>query len=103
MRRSARDPRVPSDGGFEMLSILDRAPDFKARAVVRGGDDGEVSLAAHAGRWAVVFFYPRDFTSVCPTELTELSKRRGELADLGADVIALSTDDLETHRRWVRE
>jgi alkyl hydroperoxide reductase subunit AhpC len=48
----------------------------------------------------VLFFYPRDFTRVCPTELRELSKRR---AELGAEVLALSVDDVETHRRWLSE
>ncbi|BDG01965.1 peroxiredoxin [Anaeromyxobacter oryzae] len=86
-----------------MLSILDRAPDFKAAAVRGRGERTEVALADHAGRWLVIFFYPKDFTLVCPTEITELSKRRRELADLGADVVAISTDDVETHGRWIAE
>lgn len=86
-----------------MPSILDRAPDFKARAVRGAGEELLVSLAARRGRWVVLCFYPRDFTVVCPTEVLELSRRARELAELGAEVIALSTDDLETHRRWIAE
>jgi alkyl hydroperoxide reductase subunit AhpC len=48
----------------------------------------------------VLFFYPQDFTLVCPTEVRELSKRR---AELGAEVLGLSVDDVETHRRWIAE
>jgi alkyl hydroperoxide reductase subunit AhpC len=83
-----------------MLSILDAAPDFKAFGVGGGGEAVEASLASLRGSWVVLFFYPRDFTRVCPTELRELSKRR---AELGAEVLALSVDDVETHRRWLSE
>jgi alkyl hydroperoxide reductase subunit AhpC len=83
-----------------MLSILDVAPDFKAFGVGGRGEPVETVLAALRGRWVVLFFYPRDFTRVCPTELRELGKRRGELP---AEVLALSVDDVETHRRWIAE
>jgi alkyl hydroperoxide reductase subunit AhpC len=83
-----------------MLSILDGAPDFKAAGVRGRGEPVEASLSAGRGRWVVLFFYPRDFTPVCPTELRELSKRRAELE---AEVYALSVDDAGTHRRWITE
>jgi alkyl hydroperoxide reductase subunit AhpC len=83
-----------------MLSILDLAPDFKASGVRGRGEPVEASLAALRGGWVVLFFYPRDFTRVCPTELRELGKRRGELL---AEVLAVSVDDVETHRRWIVE
>ncbi len=83
-----------------MLSILDEAPDFKAHGLRGRGEPVEARLSDRRGRWVVLFFYPRDFTPVCPTELRELDKRRGELQ---ADLLALSVDDLETHRRWIGE
>jgi peroxiredoxin (alkyl hydroperoxide reductase subunit C) len=83
-----------------MVSILDMAPDFKAKGVRGRGEPVEVSLAGLRGGWVVLFFYPRDFTRVCPTEIRELSKRR---AELGAEVLALSVDDAATHRRWIAE
>lgn len=83
-----------------MLSILDPAPDFKADGAGGRGEAVEVRLSALRGRWVVLFFYPRDFSRICPTELRELSKRRSEL---DAEVLALSVDDVETHRRWIAE
>jgi alkyl hydroperoxide reductase subunit AhpC len=67
------------------------------------GEARDLSLADYRGRWLVLAFYPRDFTQVCPTEIRELSKRAREFAALGADVIAVSVDDLDTHRRWIAE
>jgi alkyl hydroperoxide reductase subunit AhpC len=83
-------------------SILDPAPDFKARAADAAGER-DVSLAAYAGRWLVLFFYPQDFTKVCPTEVLEFSKRAGEFRTLGAEILGVSADDVATHRRWIAE
>ncbi len=86
-----------------MAYILDPAPPFRLRAVMPGGGDGELALADFAGRWLVLAFYPRDFSAICPVELRELSKRSPELAALGAAVVAISVDDLDTHRRGIAE
>lgn len=83
--------------------ILEPAPEFQARAVMPGGEVRPLSLRDYAGRWVVLAFYPRDFTRVCPTEVLELSKRAKELAELGATAVAVSVDDVETHRRWIAE
>jgi len=85
--------------------ILEPAPDFAARAATGPLDTDvrEVALAAYAGRWLVLFFYPRDFTRVCPTEVVEFSKRAPEFAAVGAELLGASVDDLETHRRWIAE
>jgi peroxiredoxin 2/4 len=85
--------------------ILDPAPDFKAPAATGPGpaDVREVSLGDYAGRWLVLFFYPRDFTSVCPTEVLEFSKRASEFEGLEAALLGASVDDVETHRRWIAE
>jgi peroxiredoxin (alkyl hydroperoxide reductase subunit C) len=86
-----------------MPRLLEPAPDFVAHAVRGAGELLEVSLSALRGRWVVLLFYPRDFTPVCPTEVRELSRRMGELTALGAEALAISVDDLETHRRWIAE
>ncbi len=86
-----------------MATLLEPAPAFRARAVMPDGEVRELALEDFRGRWLVLAFYPRDFTRVCPTELRELSKRAREFADLGASVVAVSTDDLDTHRRWIAE
>ena len=83
--------------------LLDRAPAFKARAVMPDGGVRDLGSDDFRGRWLVLAFYPRDFTRVCPTEIRELSKRAKEFAELGASVVAVSVDDLETHRRWIAE
>jgi alkyl hydroperoxide reductase subunit AhpC len=83
--------------------ILSPAPPFEARAVDGACDERSVTLHGYAGRWLVLFFYPRDFTQVCPTEVIEFSKRAGEFRALGAELLGVSADDVETHRRWIRE
>lgn len=86
-----------------MVRLLEPAPDFTAQAVRGAGEAVEVRLSALRGRWVVLLFYPRDFTPVCPTEVIELSKRMPELRALDAEAVALSVDDLATHRRWIAE
>lgn len=86
-----------------MATLGEPAPPLRARAIVPGGETRLLSLDDFRGRWLVLAFYPRDFTRVCPTEIRELSKRARELEDLGASVVAISVDDLETHRRWIAE
>jgi peroxiredoxin (alkyl hydroperoxide reductase subunit C) len=86
-----------------MAKILERAPAFRARAVMPDGSIRELAPSDFAGRWLVLAFYARDFTDVCPQEVLELSKRTPELAALGASVVAISVDDVDTHRRWIEE
>jgi len=52
------------------------------------------------GRWSVVFFYPADFTFVCPTELGDLADHYAEFRDLGVEIYAVSTDTHFTHKAW---
>ncbi len=83
-----------------MLSLLDAAPDFTAEGVTGRGEPVAQRLSDLRGGWVVLFFYPRDFSRICPTELRELSKRTAELE--GA-VLGISIDDVATHRRWITE
>jgi peroxiredoxin 2/4 len=78
------------------------APTVPAFAYVRGEfEPRRISLADYRGRWAVLVFYPRDFTFVCPTELVAFADLEGEFAVEGADVLAVSTDSYWTHRAWL--
>jgi len=86
-----------------VTTVLEPAPTFTAHAVRGAGERCEVSLEGLRGRWVLLLFYPRDFTRVCPTEVIELSKRMPELRALGAEALALSVDDVETHARWIGE
>ena len=66
------------------------------------GDFGKVSLAdiKKEGKWTILVFYPADFTFVCPTELADLAEQQVKLAELGAHVIAVSTDTKFAHMVW---
>ena len=82
------------------------APDFAAPAAAPheavSAPPRVVSLADYWGRWLVFFWYPLDFTFVCPTEITALSDRLDEFADLDAAVLGASTDSVHSHRAWMR-
>lgn len=64
--------------------------------------DSRVALGDYRGRWLILFFYPLDFTFVCPTEILALSDRYDEFAELGADVLGVSTDSVYAHRAWIQ-
>jgi peroxiredoxin (alkyl hydroperoxide reductase subunit C) len=84
-----------------MVTVLEKAPDFTAPAATGKGEFVEVSLASNRGRWVVLFFYPLDFTFVCPTEILEFSKRAREFEALGAQVMGCSVDSQYSHRAWI--
>ena len=72
---------------------------FKANAF-RNGDFIEVSDSDINGKWAVFFFYPGDFTFVCPTELGDLADHYEELQAMGVEVFSVSTDSHFVHKAW---
>ncbi len=61
----------------------------------------EISLSDYHGKWLIFFFYPLDFTFVCPTEILALSDRYDEITDLGAEVVGASTDSVYSHFAWI--
>jgi peroxiredoxin 2/4 len=81
-----------------------QAPRFEMDAVLPNKEFGKVSLEENMknGKWTVLFFYPMDFTFVCPTEITALSDRYDEFEDLDAEVIGVSTDTIHTHLAWIK-
>jgi alkyl hydroperoxide reductase subunit AhpC len=64
--------------------------------------ESRVALEDYRDRWLVMFFYPMDFTFVCPTEILALSDRYEEFIELGADVLGVSTDSVYAHRAWIQ-
>jgi len=77
------------------------APDFKAAAVMPDGSiNSEFSLSDYKGKYVVLFFYPLDFTFVCPTELIAFSRRIQEFESRGVQVIGCSIDSQFTHVAW---
>lgn len=84
------------------LQVGQRAPVFTMQGIIRG-DIRDIHLEDYAGKWVVLFFYPGDFTFVCPTEVTEFSKRHDEFAELDAQVLGVSVDSVHAHRAWLKE
>ncbi|MFA5524522.1 MAG: peroxiredoxin [Tissierellales bacterium] len=79
------------------------APDFKLNAVMPNGEDfGEVTLSDYKGKWLIMFFYPLDFTTVCPTEIRAYSNKYEDFKAVGAEVLAMSTDSEHSHKAWIK-
>jgi len=82
------------------IQVQQQAPDFKGQAVVGTGFK-EITLKSYKGKWLVLFFYPLDFTFVCPTEIIAFSDRSGDFKKIGAEIVACSVDSHFTHLAWV--
>ncbi|XP_007469640.1 PREDICTED: thioredoxin-dependent peroxide reductase, mitochondrial isoform X2 [Lipotes vexillifer] len=76
------------------------APYFKGTAVVNG-EFKEISLDDFKGKYLVLFFYPLDFTFVCPTEIIAFSDKANEFHDVNCEVVAVSVDSHFTHLAWI--
>jgi alkyl hydroperoxide reductase subunit AhpC len=86
-----------------MLTVGDRLPEFKVHAVVStepGKEFQEITDASHASKWRVLFFWPMDFTFICPTEIAEFGRMNKEFADRDAQVLGASTDTHYVHLAW---
>ena len=80
-----------------------KAPDFKLKAVSGDGENFlDVSLDTFKGHWLILFFYPMDFTFVCPTELTAFSRETERFEQADARILAVSTDSEYCHQAWIR-
>ncbi|MBI4132231.1 MAG: peroxiredoxin [Candidatus Sungbacteria bacterium] len=85
-----------------MFTVDKKFPVFSLPAYFpERGEDGLATLADFAGKWLILFWYPADFTFVCPTELADIQQRLGEYRTLGAEVLGASTDTVYTHKGWV--
>lgn len=81
------------------IQIGQKAPEFNLQALV----NGEIQNVKHTdfhGRWVVLFFYPADFTFVCPTEITEFAGKKKAFEKLNAVVLGCSTDSAYCHLAW---
>ncbi|MDF3820238.1 peroxiredoxin [Leptospira sp. 96542] len=82
-----------------MPQVTSHAPDFKATAVI-GESFKEIKLSDYKGKWVVLFFYPLDFTFVCPTEIIEYDAKLEEFKKIGAEVLGVSIDSEFSHLAW---
>lgn len=80
-----------------------KAPQFTAAAVINGEEIVEdFSLAQYEGKYVILFFYPKDFTFVCPTELHAFQSRLADFQALNTEVVAVSTDTEQSHWGWLQ-
>ncbi len=86
----------------ETLRVGLPAPNFDLPVALPGGQRDRATLAGYRGRWLALLFYPRDFSMVCPTELTGTSARIADFSALGCEVLAVSVDSVEIHASWLR-
>lgn len=82
--------------------VQKRAPEFKTDALV-GDSFKTISLADYRGKWTCLFFYPLDFTFVCPTEITAFDDHYDRFKELNCEVLGCSVDSKFTHLAWSRQ
>lgn len=83
------------------LRVGQHAPDFSATAVV-DQDFKQISLSQFRGKYVVLFFYPLDFTFVCPTEITAFSDRYSDFSNKNTEVLGVSVDSQFSHLAWIQ-
>jgi len=84
-------------------NVQQPAPDFSCNALMPDGTFKTLSLADYKGKWLVLFFYPLDFTFVCPTEITQYSDNYATFQSLGCEIVAASVDSEFSHLAWTSQ
>ena len=88
---------------YPLAKIDCEAPIFDLPVYNPKTDDEErTSLSDLKGKWIVLFYYPADFTFVCPTELKDMASEEAKFQELWVEILAASTDTIFSHRAWVR-
>ncbi|MCA9788766.1 MAG: peroxiredoxin [Cyanobacteria bacterium HKST-UBA04] len=85
-----------------MIQVGKAAPEFTAQAVV-DGQIKEVTLNQYKGKWVVLFFYPLDFTFVCPTEIQGFDAQFAEFEKANAQILGISVDSVYSHLDWMKD
>lgn len=85
-----------------MLQVGKKAPDFDMPSTkdLKALKEN-IRLPDYKGKWLIMFFYPLDFTFVCPTEIKAFNDRYEDIKKAGAEVLAVSTDSVYSHRAWI--
>jgi peroxiredoxin (alkyl hydroperoxide reductase subunit C) len=89
-----------------MLTVGDKFPEFSAKACVsteKGKEFTTLTHKSYEGKWVIYYFYPKDFTFVCPTEIVEFDKHGRDFADRDCVVIGGSTDNEFSHLAWRKD
>ena len=95
-------PELINSAHLHRLRPRRKAPEFTATAVMPNEKFEPLSLADYKGKWTVLFFYPFDFTFVCPTEIVSFSDAVDEFKALNTEFVGVSTDSHHTHLAWIR-
>jgi peroxiredoxin (alkyl hydroperoxide reductase subunit C) len=85
-----------------MKSVGEKFPKFEKEAVLANNQFDTITSEDHKkeGKWAVYFFYPKDFTFICPTEIVEFNNQHSKFSELNAELYGVSTDTAEVHLAW---
>ena len=105
MGTATQERAISMNGSMTACSqpiVGQHAPQFKAQAYT-DGQIKDVSLSDYKGKWVVLFFYPLDFTFVCPTEILEFSKHAEEFKKKNAQLIGASIDSVYSHKGWCEQ
>jgi len=89
-----------------LLTVGDKFPEFELTACVsleKGREFEQIHHKTHEGKWKVVFFWPKDFTFVCPTEIAAFGKLEEEFADRDAQILGVSGDSEFVHHAWRKD
>ena len=89
-----------------MLTVGDRLPQFSLKATVSDELDTAfttIDNQSYSGKWLVLFFWPKDFTFVCPTEIAEFGRKNGDFADRDTQVLGASVDSEFVHLAWRKD
>ncbi len=97
IKNDSTERKVVQSKAAPLLGL--KIPDYELDAF-HNGKITSIKLSNFKGKWLILFFYPADFTFVCPTELKEMSKYYKDFKDTDAEVLAISTDSVFVHRAW---
>jgi peroxiredoxin 2/4 len=85
---------------YDMVQVGQPAPIFENLQSYHQGEFKKVSLHDYSGKWLVLFFYPRDFTFICPTEIEEFGRHYENFQKINCEIVAASTDSEWAHKQW---
>jgi len=86
-----------------MLTVGDKLPAFNVKSVVsleKGKEFKDITQDTYKGKWQILFFWPKDFTFICPTEIAEFGKHDKDFKDRDAQILGVSTDSEFVHHAW---
>jgi len=83
-----------------MVKVSESAPVFEGVMAYQNGEFKKLNLADYKGKWVVLFFYPRDFTFICPTEIKEFARFQDQFSECQCEIVGCSTDSEHSHKAW---